>query len=100
MNQAQFLASKKDDDEDDEPEPDYVEKKAEHPFKLLDKAQPSPFVMDTWKKTYSNCTDYHEAMDAFWASFDANGWSIFRGERCCCMRMSAWSSTVLRTLLL
>ena len=51
-------AAKKDDD-DDEPEPDFVpEKKADHPFKILDKTNPSPFVMDTWKKTYSNCDDY------------------------------------------
>lgn len=37
---------KKNDDDDDEPEPDYVEpKKEEHPFKLLDKSNPTPFVM-------------------------------------------------------
>lgn len=73
--------AKKDDDDEDAPEPDFVEeKKAEHPFKLLDKSNPSPFVMDTWKKTYSNCTDYKEAMDAFWSTFDAQGWSIFRGD--------------------
>lgn len=54
--------AKKDEDED-EPEPDYVEeKKAEHPFKILDKTSPTPFVMDTWKKTYSNCADYKDAM--------------------------------------
>ena len=53
----------KKEDDDDEPEPDFVEeKKAEHPFKILDKTTPSPFVMDTWKKTYSNCSDYKAAM--------------------------------------
>lgn len=69
-------------EEDDEPEPDYIEeKKAEHPFKLLDKSAPSTFVMDTWKKTYSNCGgDYHGAMNTFWSTFDAAGWSIFRGD--------------------
>lgn len=73
-------AAKKDED-DEEPEPDYVqEKKAEHPFKLLDKSNPSPFIMDEWKKTYSNCSDYKEAMDFFWSKFDAGGWSIFRGD--------------------
>jgi len=71
----------KKDEDDDEPEPDYVEeKKQDHPFKVLDKASPSPFVMDTWKKTYSNCSDYHEAMNTFFESFDAAGWSVFRGD--------------------
>jgi elongation factor 1-gamma len=73
--------AKKDDDDDDAPEPDFVqEKKAEHPFKILDKTNPTPFVMDTWKKTYSNAKDYNEAMDYFWANIDAAGWSIFRGD--------------------
>lgn len=36
--------------------------------------------MDTWKKTYSNCSDYHEAMETFWNTFDAQGWSIWRGD--------------------
>lgn len=50
-------------EDDDEPEPDFVEeKKAEHPFKILDKTNPTPFSMDTWKKTYSNCSDYKDAM--------------------------------------
>jgi len=73
---------KKKDDDDDEPEPDFVEeKKAEHPFKILDKTNPTPFVMDTWKKTYSNCGgDYKGAMNAFWESFDSAGWSIHRGD--------------------
>lgn len=68
-------------DEDDEPELDYVqEKKAEHPFKILDKASPTTFVMDTWKKCYSNTEDYHAAMDTFWSTFDPTGWTIFRGD--------------------
>jgi len=70
---------KKDDDEEEE-EPSYEEKKAEHPFKLLDKSNPSPFAMDAWKKTYSNAEDYHTAMDTFWSTFDAEGWSLFRGD--------------------
>jgi hypothetical protein len=50
----------KKDDDDEEEEPSHQEKKAEHPFKILDKTNPTPFVMDTWKKTYSNCNgDYH-----------------------------------------
>ncbi len=68
-------------EEDDEPELDYVpEKKAEHPFKIMDKTSPTTFVMDTWKKTYSNTEDYHVAMETFWSTFDPAGWTIFRGD--------------------
>lgn len=68
-------------DDDDEPEADYVEeKKQDHPFKLLDQSAKSPFVMDTWKKTYSNADDYHVAMETFFNSYDAAGWSLWRGD--------------------
>jgi len=70
----------KEDDGNDEEEEVVVEKKADHPFKILDKTNPSPFSMDTWKKTYSNTEDYHVAMNTFWETFDAAGWSIFRGD--------------------
>lgn len=71
---------KKDEDEDDFEDDVPKEKKEDHPFKLLDKSSPTPFVMDTWKKTYSNCEDYKTAMNSFWETFDAQGWSIFRGD--------------------
>lgn len=72
-------------DDDDEPEADYVEeKKEEHPFKVLDKASPSTFQLDTWKKTYSNCKgNYKGALAQFWEGenkFDPAGWSLFRGD--------------------
>jgi elongation factor 1-gamma len=71
----------KDDDEEEEPDYEKQEKKAEHPFKIMDRTNPSPFVMDTWKKCYSNTKDdYHETMNTFWSTFDENGWSIFRGD--------------------
>jgi elongation factor 1-gamma len=66
-----------------EPEDDFEEKpvkKEDHPFKILDRESPSSFVMDTWKKTYSNCTSYEEAMKEFWETFDASGWSLWRGD--------------------
>jgi hypothetical protein len=44
-------------------------KKEDHPFKLLDRESPTSFVMDTWKKTYSNRTSYEEAMAEFWATY-------------------------------
>jgi elongation factor 1-gamma len=55
-------------------------KKPDHPFKIMDKEKPSTFVMDTWKKTYSNCETYEAAMKEFWETFDPEGWSIFRGD--------------------
>jgi elongation factor 1-gamma len=69
----------KEEEDDDEPLVP-VEKKEDHPFKLLDKSNPSSFVMDTWKKTYSNTDNYHAAMDTFWTMYDAEGWSIWRGD--------------------
>jgi len=66
------------DDEDDEPKP---EKKAIHPFAVLDKEKPSKFGMDAWKKIYSNCGgDYKGAMARFWDLYDAEGWSIHVGR--------------------
>jgi elongation factor 1-gamma len=65
-------------DDDGMPKP---EKKAPHPFAVLDKEKPSAFVMDTWKKIYSNCLgDYKGAMKQFWELYDAEGWSIHVGR--------------------
>jgi len=52
-------------------------KKVDHPYKIMDKASPSPFSMDKWKKTYSNAATYEEGMAAFWEMFDPKGWSIW-----------------------
>jgi len=57
------------------------EKKADHPFKIMDTTSPTPFVMDAWKRCYSNCQgDYEAAMKTFWETVDLNGWSIWRGD--------------------
>lgn len=64
-------------DEEDDPPLVPVEKKAEHPYKIMDKDLPSPFSMDTWKKTYSNATSYDDAMNTFWEIFDTEGWSLW-----------------------
>jgi len=69
----------KDDDDDDFDEPPQ-EKKQDHPFKIMDAANKSTFVMDTWKKTYSNAESYEAAMETFWQTFDPAGWSIWRGD--------------------
>lgn len=65
--------------EEEEEEPPLVapEKKAEHPYKIMDKEQPSAFSMDAWKKTYSNATSLEEAMTKFWELFDKEGWSLW-----------------------
>lgn len=62
----------KDDDGDDDAAA-VVEKKAEHPYKIMDREQPSPFSMDNWKKTYSNASSYADAMREFWTVFDPSG---------------------------
>lgn len=59
-----------------EPAP-VVAKKVEHPYKIMDKASPSKFSMDAWKKTYSNAKTYDEAMAKFWETYDMEGWSLW-----------------------
>jgi elongation factor 1-gamma len=53
------------------------EKKAEYPYKIMDREAPSAFSMDAWKKTYSNCRSYDTAMNTFWETFDSEGWSLW-----------------------
>ena len=72
---------KKPKEEDDMDDCEFVpEKKEDHIFKVMDKEKPTPFSMDTWKKTYSNTTDYHDAIKIFGEMYDAEGWSIYRGD--------------------
>jgi len=52
-------------------------KKQEHPYKIMDKEKPSPFIMDAWKKMYSNAKTYDESMSYFWEKFDKEGWSLW-----------------------
>lgn len=52
-------------------------KKVEHPYKIMDKEAPSKFIMDAWKKTYSNCESYDTAMATFWETFDMDGYSLW-----------------------
>jgi len=59
------------------PAPAPAPKKEDHPLKVLDKTDPSPFVMDTWKKEYSNCVKYEDAMEWFWNNFDDKGYSLW-----------------------
>lgn len=64
---------------EEEPAPKPVKK--EHIFKIMDQEKKSDFSMDEWKRIYSNCDgDYKAAMDQFWQMYDAEGWSLFRGD--------------------
>jgi len=67
---------KKKDKKADAPAPAPAKKKVEHPYKVMDKASPSPFSLDAWKKAYSNM-EYDESMKYFWENFDAEGWSVW-----------------------
>lgn len=74
-------AEKKEKPKESAPAPAPVEeppkKKEEHPLKIMDKESPSPFIMDAWKKTYSNCSTYDEGMAEFWKTFDSEGYSLW-----------------------
>ena len=63
----------------DEPPP--APKKPDHPFKIMDRENKSPFSMDGWKVQYSNERgDYTESMKYFWDNYDPAGWSLWRGD--------------------
>lgn len=64
-------------EEDEPPKPKPKEK---HLFQIMDAEKPSPFVMDEWKRTYSNARDYEKCMETFWSMYDKDGWSIYRGD--------------------
>jgi elongation factor 1-gamma len=55
----------------DEPKP---EKKAKSALDLL---PPSPFILDAWKREYSN-NDTKDAIKWFWENFDQEGYSIWK----------------------
>lgn len=66
--------------DEDAPPAAPVEKKAEHPYKIMDRDAKSPFSMDAWKKTYSNAKTYEAAMEEFWKTYDAEGWTLWLQE--------------------
>jgi len=46
-----------------------------HPLDMLEK---STFILDTWKKTYSNSKpNYYKSMDWLWANFEQEGYSLW-----------------------
>jgi len=53
-------------------------KRAEHPYRVMDREQPSSFSVDSWKRTYSNASSYDaDLMAQFWKAFDHEGWSLW-----------------------
>jgi len=60
-------------EEADEPKPEPKPKSA------LDLLPPSPFVMDAWKRMYSN-NDTDVAMKWFWENHDPQGFSIWKAD--------------------
>jgi len=67
-------AAKKEDDEDSEEAP---VKKGPNP---LDALPPSKFVLDEWKRNYSNEKDTRKACEWFWSNFDSEGYSIWNSD--------------------
>lgn len=59
------------------PPPPAPKKKEKHYCELL---PPSKFNLDSWKRTYSNAKDCYKVMPKFWETFDAEGWSVYRGD--------------------
>eukprot|EP00612_Vaucheria_litorea_P007669 CAMPEP_0171472784 /NCGR_PEP_ID=MMETSP0946-20130122/1473_1 /TAXON_ID=109269 /ORGANISM="Vaucheria litorea, Strain CCMP2940" /LENGTH=390 /DNA_ID=CAMNT_0012002465 /DNA_START=53 /DNA_END=1225 /DNA_ORIENTATION=- len=59
------------------PEPAPAPEKPKDPLAALPK---SSFVLDSWKRQYSNAPggDYYKSMDWLWENFDAEGWSIHK----------------------
>ncbi|KAI8070646.1 uncharacterized protein B0P05DRAFT_550550 [Gilbertella persicaria] len=65
--------------EEEAPKKELVEepKPAPKPKSKLDLLPPSPFVMDAWKREYSN-NDTKDAIKWFWEHFDPEGYSIWK----------------------
>ncbi|KAH6587992.1 hypothetical protein BASA61_006141 [Batrachochytrium salamandrivorans] len=70
---------KKDADDDEEEEPSYADEKpkGKNPLDLLPK---SSFVLDEWKRVYSNSETRPTAIDWFWKNFDSEGFSIYKAD--------------------
>jgi elongation factor 1-gamma len=64
---------------EEEPEDELTreEKKGPNPLDLL---PPSKFVMDEWKRTYSNNDTRTVAIPWFWENYDKEGYSIYFGD--------------------
>jgi len=70
-------AKKKEEEEEDFDLEEKAEKKKPNP---LDSLPPSKFVMDDWKRVYSNEDTRGKAIPWFWENFDAEGYSVYFGD--------------------
>ncbi|KDN39258.1 eEF1-gamma domain-containing protein [Tilletiaria anomala UBC 951] len=68
-------SKKKDDDDDDEEPLVPAEPKVKNP---LDDLPKSPFILDEWKRVYSNQDTRKEALPWFFQNFDYDGYSVWR----------------------
>jgi len=62
--------------DEEEEEDEYADKEVKKP-NPLDSLAPSKFVMDEWKRTYSNKETRTEALPWFWEHLDAEGYSLY-----------------------
>jgi len=70
---------KKEKPKDEEEEEDFGEKE-EKKKSPLDDLPPSKFIMDEWKRTYSNKDIRKEALPWFWENVDKEGYSVWFGD--------------------
>jgi elongation factor 1-gamma len=67
-------------EEEEEEEDDFAEKEEKKKPNPLDSLPPSKFVLDDWKRTYSNEDTRSKALPWLWENFDAEGFSIWFGD--------------------
>jgi len=73
--EAKKVAKKEEEDAADEDD-EFADKEAKKP-NVLDALPPSKFIMDEWKRTYSNKETRPEALPWLWEHLDKEGYSIW-----------------------
>jgi len=63
--------------EDEEEEDEFREEKKKSKLDLL---PPSKFILDEWKRTYSNEDTATKAIPWLWSNLDKEGWSLWLGD--------------------
>jgi len=71
---------KDEEDEEEDYEKDEREKEAKKGPNPLDSLPPSTFIMDEWKRMYSNNDTRKVALPWFWEKLDRQGYSIWLGD--------------------
>jgi elongation factor 1-gamma len=65
---------------DEEEEDDFGEKEEKKKPNPLDSLPPSKFVLDDWKRVYSNEDTRSKAIPWFWENYDPEGYSVYFGD--------------------